>query len=158
MKDSAKKLVDILSEKGLRIASAESCTGGMVSAAITAAPGASSVFDGTVVSYSNGVKNTLLGVPQEVLDTHGAVSAQCAEAMAEGVRSLMSADIGISLTGIAGPGGGTPEKPVGTVYLGISSKRGVRSRLLTLSGDRDEVREHSVLAALSAATDEANAL
>lgn len=158
MKDSAKKLVDILSEKGLRIASAESCTGGMVSAAITAAPGASSVFDGTVVSYSNGVKNTLLGVPQEVLDTHGAVSAQCAEAMAEGVRSLMSADIGISLTGIAGPGGGTPEKPVGTVYLGISSKHGVLSRLLTLSGDRDEVRKHSVLAALSAATDEANAL
>lgn len=158
MKNSAKKLVDILSRKGLKVASAESCTGGMVSAAITTAPGASSVFDGTVVSYSNEIKSKLLGVPQEILDTHGAVSAQCAEAMAEGVRALMRADIGLSLTGIAGPGGGTPDKPVGTVYLGISSKRGVRSHLLTLSGDRDSVREQSVLAALNAATTEASKL
>lgn len=158
MKNSAKMLVDILSHKKLKVASAESCTGGLVSAAITSVPGASCVFDGTVVSYSNEVKNALLGVPENVLDTHGAVSTQCAEAMADGVRSLMGADIGISLTGIAGPGGGTPEKPVGTVYLGISSKCGVRSHLLTLSGDRDSVREQSVLAALRAAAEEASNL
>jgi len=148
MKQSAERLVKALKEKGLHIATAESCTGGMVSAAITSVSGSSEVFDGGVVSYANEIKHRILGVNEETLATHGAVSEECAREMAEGVRRLMGADIGISLTGIAGPGGGTAEKPVGTVYLGVSGKNETYALLLSLSGDRERVREESVKAAL----------
>lgn len=151
MKQSAERLVKALKESGLHIATAESCTGGMVSAAITSVSGASEVFDGGVVSYANEVKHRTLGVKEETLSTFGAVSEECACEMAEGVRRLMGADIGISLTGIAGPGGGSPEKPVGTVYLGVSHKDGTYAIRLSLSGDRDTVRAESVKEALSEA-------
>jgi len=148
MKQSAERLVKALKEKGLHIATAESCTGGMVSAAITSVSGSSEVFDGGVVSYANEIKHRILGVNEETLATHGAARDECAREMAEGVRRLMGADIGISLTGIAGPGGGTAEKPVGTVYLGVSGKNETYALLLSLSGDRERVREESVKAAL----------
>ncbi len=148
MKQSAERLVKALKEKGLHIATAESCTGGMASAAITSVSGSSEVFDGGVVSYANEIKHRILGVKEETLATHGAVSEECACEMAEGVRRLMGADIGISLTGIAGPGGGTAEKPVGTVYLGVSHKNETYALRLSLSGDRERVREESVKAAL----------
>lgn len=148
MKQSAERLVKALKEKGLHVATAESCTGGMVSAAITSVSGSSEVFDGGVVSYANEIKHRILGVKEETLATHGAVSEECAREMAEGVRRLMGADIGISLTGIAGPGGGTAEKPVGTVYLGVSHKNENYALRLSLPGDRERVREESVKAAL----------
>lgn len=148
MKQIAERLVNSLREKGLHIATAESCTGGMVSAAITSAAGASEVYDGSVVSYANEIKHRVLGVSEETLATVGAVSEECAREMAEGVRRLMKADIGISLTGIAGPGGGTPDKPVGTVFLGVSDSEETYAIRLSLSGERDTVREESVKAAL----------
>ncbi len=151
MKESAERLVNSLREKGLHIATAESCTGGMVSAAITSVSGASEVYDGSVVSYANEIKHRILGVKEKTLSAVGAVSEECAREMAEGVRLLMKADIGISLTGIAGPGGGTPDKPVGTVYLGVSDSEGTYAIRLSLSGDRDTVRKESVKAALNEA-------
>ena len=151
MKESAERLINLLKEKGMHVATAESCTGGMVSAVITAVPGASEVFDGTVVSYANEIKRRVLGVKSETLESVGAVSEECACEMADGVRHLMGADIGISLTGIAGPGGGTPEKPVGTVYLGISHKDETYALRLSLSGNRETIRQESVKAALDEA-------
>lgn len=152
------ELVALLARKGLHIATAESCTGGLTAARITAVPGASEVFDGGVVSYANAVKAGLLGVPEQVLADCGAVSAECAVAMAAGVRTLMGAQIGISLTGIAGPGGGTPEKPVGTVFLGVSTTAHTEAKLLTLAGTREQIREQSVEAALEAALEAAQTI
>ena len=117
-------LVRTLRENGLHATAAESCTGGMVTAAITSVAGASEVFDGGVCSYANTVKAGLLGVSEEILREHGAVSEACAAEMARGVRKLMGADLAVSVTGIAGPGGGTPEKPVGTVCFGVSTPDG----------------------------------
>ena len=113
-----------LRENGLHATAAESCTGGMVTAAITSVAGASEVFDGGVCSYANAVKAGLLGVSEETLREHGAVSEACAAEMARGIRMLMGADLAVSVTGIAGPGGGTPEKPVGTVCFGVSTPDG----------------------------------
>ena len=115
------KMIALLKEHGWKIAAAESCTGGLLSAAITSAPGASEVFEGSIISYANRIKQALLGVDGQILDTCGAVSAPCAKAVASGVREKMGADIGVSVTGIAGPGGGTPQKPVGTVFIGVST-------------------------------------
>jgi nicotinamide-nucleotide amidase len=113
--------------RGVELAVAESCTGGMISAALTEVPGASEVLKGGVVAYSNSVKTSLLGVSPETLATHGAVSAQTAEEMAVGARSRLAAHIAVSVTGIAGPDGGSDDKPVGLVWFGISSARGTRS-------------------------------
>lgn len=115
--------VNGLLEKKLKIATAESCTGGLVSQRITQVPGASEIFDCGVCSYANEIKHSVLGVDEETLGKYGAVSEQTAWEMARGVRKLAHADIGVSTTGIAGPGGGTPEKPVGLVYVGIDSDR-----------------------------------
>lgn len=115
--------VNRLLEKKLKIATAESCTGGLVSQRITQVPGASEIFDCGVCSYANEIKHSVLGVDEETLGKYGAVSEQTAREMARGVRRLAGADIGVSTTGIAGPGGGTPEKPVGLVYVGIDSDR-----------------------------------
>jgi len=147
----AAALVRALSEKRLHIATAESCTGGLISGAITSVPGSSDVFDGGVVSYANSVKNKLLGVSKETLDMYGAVSPQTACEMACGIAKLMSADIGISVTGIAGPGGGSSEKPVGLVYVGIHTKYETEAYKLNLSGNRDEIREKTVNTALETA-------
>ena len=146
MKELSYELVRLLSEKGLTISTAESCTGGLIAKCITDVGGASAVFFGGVVSYDNSVKESVLGVSHETLREHGAVSAQTACQMAQGVCQLMKTDIGISTTGIAGPGGGTPQKPVGTVYIGFCYKNHVESTLLTLcpENSRDEIRQETV--------------
>ena len=146
MKELSYQLVRLLLEKGLTISTAESCTGGLIAKCITDVSGASAVFFGGVVSYDNSVKENVLGVQHDTLLSYGAVSSQTACQMARGVSSLMKTDVGISTTGIAGPGGGTPEKPVGTVYIGFSYKGTVESELLTLcpSHSRDEIREETV--------------
>ncbi len=154
----AKKLVKTLREKGLKIATAESCTGGLVSSMITSVSGASEVFDCGVCSYSNRIKHQLLGVKDETLSTFGAVSEETAKEMAAGVRRLSSSDIGISTTGIAGPTGGTTEKPVGLVYVGVSARDtlfAVRLMLSDVADSREEVRRLAVLAALYHALKEA---
>ena len=140
----AERLVAKLKERGLTCATAESCTGGGVGSAITAVPGSSAVFLGGVISYANEVKRDVLGVPQDVLDTHGAVSSECAERMAAGVRNLLKADLAVSLTGIAGPDGGSAEKPVGLVWFGLATPEGVRTEKMIFSGDRAAVRSQAV--------------
>ena len=119
----AEIVLDLGRERGLTIAAAESCTGGLVSARLTAIPGASEVFVGGVVSYADEVKESALGVPREILERHGAVSAETAKAMAEGVRERLGADVGVAVTGVAGPDGGTAEKPVGLVFVHASRSR-----------------------------------
>ena len=141
----AEALIDTLRKKGLTLAFAESCTGGLAAAAVVAVPGASDVFFGGIVSYDNSVKENLLGVPQSVLDSAGAVSAPCALQMARGAREAVGVDIAVSVTGIAGPGGGTPEKPVGLVYISISTKDIHCFCRLNLDGDRFEVRRKTCL-------------
>ncbi|MGY4706759.1 CinA family protein [Candidatus Bipolaricaulota sp. J31] len=127
---------ELLRENGLTLAVAESCTGGLVSSLITDVPGSSDYFLGGVVAYSNEVKEKVLGVPRNILESVGAVSAECARAMAEGVRRLMGADIGLATTGIAGPTGGTPTKPVGLVYIALSHPEGTLVREFRLTGSR----------------------
>lgn len=138
---SAKLLMDC----GTTLSLAESCTGGMVAASLTETPGISAVFDRAAVTYSNRSKVEELGVKQETLAQHGAVSEQTAKEMAEGIRRASSTDIGISITGIAGPDGGTPEKPVGTVYIALAHKNGVDSQKLELWGSRNRIRNVTCL-------------
>jgi nicotinamide-nucleotide amidase len=134
--------------RGLRLATAESCTGGMVAERITSVPGASDVFAGSVVTYSNALKQHLLGVSDDLLERHGAVSAEVAAAMASGARIHLGADVAVAVTGIAGPDGGTPEKPVGLVYLHTASPDGERGRELNLPGEREQIRRRSTVASL----------
>ena len=143
-------LVAHLRAKGLTISCAESCTGGLAAKRIVDVAGCSDVFVGGAVTYSNDAKVRLLGVKKETLDRFGAVSEQTAAEMAEGVRQALGTDLGISTTGIAGPGGGSPEKPVGTVFVAVSSKQGVKVRRLSLSPmrDRDYIRYVSASHAL----------
>ncbi len=136
-------IVETLTKNGLTLAAAESCTGGMVSSAIVDYPGASNVFLDGIVSYSNEAKMKFLGVKSETLEKYGAVSSQTAQEMCEGAARESGADIGISTTGVAGPGGGTPEKPVGTVWIGIHTPNGTETKLLQLSGTRTEIREQT---------------
>lgn len=154
---TAEKLVKILTEKKLTCATAESCTGGGVGYAITSVSGASAVFWGGIISYDNSVKCGSLGVSAEILETTGAVSPECAAAMADGVRQRMGTDLAVSITGIAGPGGGSAEKPVGLVWFGVASKFGSRTEKMIFPGDRDSVRglaiEHALCLLLAAAED-----
>lgn len=137
------KLLNLLREQGLTLATAESCTGGMLGARITAVPGSSAVYLGGVVSYSNEIKQLLLNVPEEFLEVHGAVSWQVAEAMAEGVRNACGSDIGIGITGIAGPASDGTDKPVGLVYVGYCDEHRIVNRRLLLHGTRDEIRREA---------------
>ena len=148
MIQAAKNLVDLLAAHSLVCATAESCTGGGVASAITGVPGSSAVFAGGVVSYANEVKRDVLGVKSETLAEFGAVSAQTAAQMATGVLSLMKCDLAVSLTGIAGPGGGSDEKPVGLVWFGLADHNGVRTEKAIFMGDREEVRRKAVVHAL----------
>ena len=144
-------LVEELTRKKLRIATAESCTGGMVSAAITSVSGASGVFDCGVCSYANHIKSKVVGVKEETLATYGAVSDRTAAEMARGVRMLAGTDIGVSTTGIAGPLGGSQYKPVGLVYVGVSTAMGLKTEKLLLgenNADRQQIRELATAAAL----------
>lgn len=144
-------LVEALTKAKKRIATAESCTGGMISSAITSISGASAVFDCGVCSYANHIKHKLLGVKEETLATYGAVSDRTAAEMARGVRLLAGADIGISTTGIAGPLGGSQYKPVGLVYIGVSTAMGLRTEKMLLgenNAERERIRELATAAAL----------
>jgi nicotinamide-nucleotide amidase len=145
--DLAEVVLDMCRAEGIRVAVAESCTGGLLGARITAIPGSSDVFIGGVLAYENTTKVEMLGVEPAEIEQHGAVSEAVAVAMARGVRRRLAADIGISITGIAGPGGGTPEKPVGTVWIALDG-RVSGARGLRLIGDRAEIRQRSAQAAL----------
>lgn len=142
------ELVKALREKGMTIATAESCTGGMVSSRIVNVSGASAVFMNGLTAYSNEAKQQWLGVPETHFERYGAVSAEVAQAMAEGVRRVGKADVGIGITGIAGPTGGTPEKPVGTVCIAVASQRGCHVLRHQFSGNREKIRETSTQFAL----------
>ncbi len=139
-KNLTAEVVALLKERGLTLATAESCTGGLIGAEITSVSGASEVYGFGFVTYANEAKEALLGVRHDTLLAHGAVSPETAREMAEGARAKSGADIAVSVTGIAGPGGGTPEKPVGLVYVGVSTAEGTRAERLSLSGSRDEIR------------------
>ncbi len=146
--DIATAVLAACRERGLSFGAAESCTGGLLGAQLTAIPGASDVFVGGVVSYSNAVKRRVLGVPEAVLVEHGAVSETCAAAMAAGAREALGADLAVSITGVAGPGGGTPDKPVGTICFGWSGAGLDATRTHRMRGDRDRIREYAVAYAL----------
>jgi nicotinamide-nucleotide amidase len=141
-------LCALLEKHQKTLALAESCTGGLIAAAVTAVPGSSAVFDRGFVTYSNRSKIEMLGVRPETLVQYGAVSAHTAEEMAIGALHNSQADIALSVTGIAGPAGGTPEKPVGTVYIGLATKDGVQSFKNKFTGDREAVRQASLQAAI----------
>src|SRR5580692_6683591 len=147
---AAKQVLELCRARGLRIATAESCTGGMVAAALTEIAGSSDVVDRGFVTYSNEAKAELLGVPQSTLKRNGAVSAQTAKAMAAGALKNSRADIAVSITGIAGPGGGTRQKPVGLVHFAAVRRGGRRIARKRLYGNigRGRVRQRSVLDAL----------
>ena len=134
--------------KGKTLVTAESLTGGGIGAAITAVPGSSEVYKGGVISYTNAVKEQILGVPHVILETHGAVSAPVAEAMAAGARKLLQADAAVSVTGLAGPGGDTFGHPVGTVFVGFSDAKTTVSKEFHFTGDRAEVRRQTIREAL----------
>jgi competence/damage-inducible protein CinA-like protein len=135
-------------ERGLTVATAESCTGGMLAARLTERPGSSAWVLGGVTAYANSAKEQLLGVPADVLAEHGAVSPEVALALAEGARARFGADVGVGITGVAGPGGGTADKPVGTVHLCVVGPEGPQLRALRLPGSRAVVRERSVTMAM----------
>ena len=138
----------LLKRRGWRIATAESCTGGLVGHRITEVPGSSDYFERGVVAYSNRAKVELLGVPEELIRRHGAVSPQVAKAMAEGVRERTGVEVGLGVTGIAGPTGGTPEKPVGLVYIGVATPEEVRVKEFRFVGERSQIKFRASQAAL----------
>ena len=150
--DVAARVLGSLEDRGLTLATAESLTGGGVGAVVTSVPGASRVYVGGVVAYASRVKVELLGVAPEVVEEHGVVSEPCALAMADGVRLLVGADVGLATTGVAGP---DPQegKPAGTVYVAAAGPGGSRARLLHLSGDRRAVRDATAAAALELVAD-----
>jgi len=141
-------VIEQLAALGSNVALAESCTGGLLASAFTDIPGASRVLAGSAVCYSEDAKIALLGVPSCLIAQHGAVSAECAAAMATGAAEKFGSEYGLSVTGYAGPGGGTEADPVGTVYLGYASPTGVWSRRVVLAGDRLQVKARAVNTAL----------
>jgi nicotinamide-nucleotide amidase len=141
-------VLDLCRERGLTLGTAESCTGGMVAERLTSIPGSSEVFLGAVIAYADEVKARELGVPREVLERHGAVSAETAAAMATGIRERLGADFAVSVTGIAGPSGGSDEKPVGLVFLHAEGPEGSRSRDFVFPGDRTSIRRRATVTAL----------
>ena len=153
---AAENVVQLLMERGSTLATAESCTGGLISAEITSVSGSSAVFGFGVCTYANEAKMKLLGVREETLASAGAVSEETAVQMAKGIRELSGADYAVSVTGIAGPTGGTPEKPVGTVYIGCSTKTETTAKRYLFTGEkfpeaadgREAIRYETALAAL----------
>jgi nicotinamide-nucleotide amidase len=141
-------VLDLCRERGLTLATAESCTGGMVAARLTEVPGSSDVFRGGIVAYADGVKAAELDVPEELISAHGAVSAEVARAMARGACERLGVDVAVAVTGIAGPGGGSDGKPVGLVYFHAVAPDGEQARELNLPGDREWIRSLSTAAAL----------
>ena len=146
--EAAEGLAEVLKRKGLRASAAESCTGGLIGALITSMPGSSEYFLGSAVTYSNEAKESILKVPLGVIMEYGAVSGQTARLMAKGSVRLYGSDVAVSVTGIAGPGGATPSKPVGLVYIGVSDGICARSERFVVKGDRGDVRTQTVLEAV----------
>lgn len=145
----AATLIDLCLQKGLKLTFAESCTGGLLSSLITDVPGASRVFVGGAVTYANEAKRDIIGVRQSSLDAYGAVSEQVAREMAAGVCKAFSAEVSASITGVAGPGGGSAEKPVGTVHIATCVQGVVSHQHFVFSGDRASIRQQSAEAAIS---------
>lgn len=141
---SAQSVIDILKEKNLTLSTAESCTGGMIGELITSVSGASEVYGFGFITYANEAKEQILGVKHETLEKFGAVSEETAREMALGAKRVSGSDISVSVTGIAGPGGGTKEKPVGLVYTAICCNNKVEVTKLLLKGDRESVRKQTV--------------
>jgi PncC family amidohydrolase len=153
----AERLQGICLERGLTVATAESCTGGLVASAITDVSGSSGYFRGSIVAYADETKRDVLGVGAEVLGAHGAVSAQVARAMALGARERLAVDLAVSVTGIAGPGGGSDEKPVGLTYIAAADGVGVEVRRHQWVGDRAANKRSSAEAALALLLERAGA-
>jgi len=149
MATDAERVIALLRAQKKMLATAESCTGGLLAGALTAVPGSSACFGFGFITYSNEAKQNLLHVSAETLALHGAVSAETAAAMARGAREMAGADIAIAVTGIAGPGGATAEKPLGLVYLGLAAGESVITEKHIFSGGREEVRAQSIAAALA---------
>lgn len=152
MRPEAERLARALKAAGYTAACAESCTGGLVAAAMTSLPGASAYFLGGVVAYANAAKETVLGVPSSTLESYGAVSGPTALAMASGAARLFGADCAVSVTGIAGPDGGSPDKPVGTVWFGFSLLGSVSAESAVFQGDRATIRDSALSYALEGLT------
>ena len=150
LRAAAKAVLDACRLRGLKVATAESCTGGLVAATISEIPGSSAVLDRGFVTYSNEAKQQMLGVPADTIEKHGAVSRETAEAMARGALGNANADLAVAITGIAGPGGGSPDKPVGLVHFAAASRNGKLTHKEMRYGDlgRIGVRRKSVLQAL----------
>jgi nicotinamide-nucleotide amidase len=145
----ASEVLELCLLHGVKLATAESCTGGLVASALTAIPGSSRVVERGFVTYSNQAKNGMLGVPEALIEAYGAVSAEVARAMAEGALIHSAADVSLSITGIAGPDGGTPGKPVGTVHIAAAQRGAVTlHRACHFEGDREEVREQAAMTAM----------
>ena len=144
----SRRVIALALEKGATIGTAESLTGGMIAAALAGIPGASKVLMGGIVSYDPVVKRDMLGVSQEVLDGVGVVSGECAAQMAQGAKARLGADVVVSVTGLAGPGGGTAQTPVGTVFLGIVGRTELRVEQKRFYGRRQSIRKQTVKAAL----------
>ena len=142
------KVASILISRGWRLVTAESCTAGLIASTITDVPGSSSYFDRSYVTYSNEAKVEMLGVPEEVLREHGAVSESCARLMAEGALSASGVEVALSVTGIAGPTGGSIDKPIGTVFIAVCSSLSTSCYLHKFTGDRSEIKSKTVEAAL----------
>ena len=148
----AEALISLCGKKNITLGTAESCTGGLIGGTLTAVSGSSSVVLGGIISYANSVKSGVLGVPEETLATVGAVSPETAKAMAEGARRVLASDLAVAVTGIAGPGGGTADKPVGLVYVAVATKDGTEITKNIFDGDRNSVREKTVAKALAMLT------
>jgi len=149
---AAARLGALLRESGKTLAVAESCTGGLLAGAVTSVPGSSDYFLGGVVAYRDAVKSGVLGVPVRLIVAHGAVSGEVAGAMADGALERLAADVSIATTGVAGPGGGSRQKPAGTVWIAVAFRDGGRySHRFRFRGDRSKVRRETVLASLKAA-------
>lgn len=140
---------ELLGLEDYTLATAESCTGGLLASTLTDVSGSSAWFRGSVVAYANEVKQGLLGVPEEDIAAHGAVSESVVKAMAEGVKKAVGADVSVAISGIAGPTGGTPDKPVGTVWMAWSWPYGTKTKIYHFDGGRDAVKAQSVMAAVN---------
>jgi nicotinamide-nucleotide amidase len=145
---TAREIIEILQKRRQSVTFAESCTGGRIAAAFTAVSGSSTVFNGSVVSYANTIKSDWLGVRPQTLERYGAVSEACVDEMLTGILTMAQADCAIAVSGIAGPTGGTPDKPVGTVYIGIHTPHNRTIHHRIFSGDREAVQEQSVAFAI----------
>ena len=144
-----KEIVSLLKKNQMTVTTAESCTGGLIASRIVNVSGASEVFMEGYITYANASKEKILGVKHETIEEYGVVSSETAKEMAEGAKRVAEADVAISVTGIAGPSGGTKEKPVGLVYIGCASELKIDVRRFVFEGNRDQVREQAVAQALS---------